>query len=206
MSIRIKTYPYGPLGSNMYALISDKGYIIVDPSVTPSSSGADSAPEAILITHGHYDHFAALGDWLALYPDTPVYIHSDDTDRLSAPESNCSGDFGMPFAVNVTTRPAESLKDMKFLGGDITIDVIHTPGHCEGQVLFIVDDGEDKYMFSGDMLFRGSIGRTDLPGGNMRQMQESIELIKSFDYDYRIFPGHGMQSRLSFEKENNPFF
>ena len=206
MSIRIKTYPYGPLGSNMYALISEKGYIIVDPSVSPSLSALSGAPEAIFITHGHYDHFAELAEWLKLYPDIPVYLHTDDMNRLSAPEANCSGDFGMPFAVHAKTLPAESLVNAKFLDGEITVDVIHTPGHCEGQVLFIVDDGEDKYMFSGDMLFRGSIGRTDLSGGDMRKMQESIDLIKSFDYDYRIFPGHGMQSRLSFEKENNPFF
>jgi len=206
MSIRIKTYPYGPLGSNMYAMISQDSYIIVDPSVSPERVELSGSPEAIFITHGHYDHFAALQEWVQKYPESPVYIHSLDKIRLSTPSENCSAAFGMPYSADVTATDAESVSGKAFLGGLVTLEVIHTPGHSEGEVLYIFSEEGERLMFSGDMLFRGSIGRDDLPGGDTMKMRESIELIKGLDGDYLIYPGHGPASRLSIERQYNPFF
>ena len=206
MSIRIKIYPYGPLGSNMYALISEDSYIIVDPSVSPDRVEVVGAPEAIFITHGHYDHFAALHEWTSKFRGVPVYIHSLDKMRLSTPSENCSAAFGIPYSADVKAIDAESVSGKSFLGGIVTLEVIHTPGHSEGEVLYIFSEEGEKHMFSGDMLFRGSIGRDDLPGGNTRKMRESIDLIKGLDGDYLIYPGHGPASRLSIERQFNPFF
>lgn len=206
MSIRIKTYPYGPLGSNMYALISEDSYIIVDPSVSPDRVELSGSPEAIFITHGHYDHFAALHEWNRMYPEAPVIIHSLDKMRLSTPSENCSAAFGMPFSADVSPIDAESVSGRAFLGGRVTLEVIHTPGHSEGEVLYIFSEEGERHMFSGDMLFRGSIGRDDLPGGDTAKMRASIELIKGLKGDYIIYPGHGPASRLSIERQYNPFF
>ena len=144
--------------------------------------------EAILLTHGHFDHVGAVKD---LYEQTQckVYLHTDD---LLLPENFTSG------PLFYTHEYGEG--DVLELAG-LTIRVMHTPGHTEGSVCLLVDD----VIFSGDTLFCHSCGRTDLPGGNPEAMTRSLARLKALEGDYKVLPGHNRATTLAMEREYNPF-
>ena len=144
--------------------------------------------EAILLTHGHFDHVGAVKD---LFEQTQckVYLHTDD---LLLPENFTAG------PLFYTHEYGEG--DVLELAG-LTIRVMHTPGHTEGSVCLFVDD----CIFSGDTLFSHSCGRTDLPGGNPDALMASLARLKALEGDYRVFPGHNRATTLAVEREYNPF-
>ena len=144
--------------------------------------------EAILLTHGHFDHVGAVKD---LFEQTQckVYIHTDD---LLLPEKFTAG------PLFYTHEYGEG--DVLEMAG-LTIHVMHTPGHTEGSVCLFVDD----CIFAGDTLFCHSCGRTDLPGGNPDALMASLARLKSLEGDYRVFPGHNRATTLAVEREYNPF-
>ena len=144
--------------------------------------------EAILLTHGHFDHVGAVKE---LHEKTlcKVYLHTDD---LMLPENFTSGSLFYTHEYNEG--------DVLELAG-LTIKVWHTPGHTEGSVCLFVDD----VIFSGDTLFCHSCGRTDLPGGNPEAMSASLARLKALEGDYRVLPGHNRATTLAIEKEYNPF-
>ena len=145
-------------------------------------------PEAILLTHGHFDHVGAVQD-LAAETDCDVYIAEAD---LSLPPMITNGKL-----YYTHTYPASGTLNL----AGLAIRVLPTPGHTPGSVCLLVEDT----MFSGDTLFQGSCGRTDLPGGSWEQIAASLKTLASLPGDYRVLPGHGGETTLDRERQSNPY-
>ncbi|MBA2941990.1 MBL fold metallo-hydrolase [Paenibacillus sp. CGMCC 1.16610] len=205
--INIETFVLGPVSTNAY-LLSDpetKKGIIIDPGMNPKSlikKIADLEIEAILLTHAHFDHIGGV-DEIRKLKKCPVYIHDLEADWLTNPKKN--GSTRWPeLGVLIETEPAEYALDegqtLEFLG--IKLKVFHTPGHSPGSVSFLYD----KHLFSGDVLFKLSVGRTDLPGGDNNELLDSIQdKLFLLEDDTIVYPGHGGKTTIGFEKDNNPY-
>lgn len=154
-------------------------------------------PEAILLTHGHYDHFLAVPELQKEWPELPVYCHP-----LDCPKEKKEYDMGMVFPTVSAFQHVQPLSDGQVLNvAGFQIKVIHTPGHTKGSVTFLIEDS----MFTGDFLFRGSIGRTDFKGGSVQQMQSSLKRISQVKKDYKVYPGHEGLTTLQREQQFNPY-
>ena len=145
-------------------------------------------PEAILLTHGHFDHVGAVQD-LAAETDCDVYIAEAD---LSLPPMITNGKL-----YYTHTYPASGTLNL----AGLAIRVLPPPGHTPGSVCLLVEDT----MFSGDTLFQGSCGRTDLPGGSWEQIAASLKTLAALPGDYRVLPGHGGETTLDRERQSNPY-
>ena len=145
-------------------------------------------PEAILLTHGHFYHVGAVQD-LAAETDCDVYIAEAD---LSLPPMITNGKL-----YYTHTYPASGTLNL----AGLAIRVLPTPGHTPGSVCLLVEDT----MFSGDTLFQGSCGRTDLPGGSWEQIAASLKTLAALPGDYRVLPGHGGETTLDRERQSNPY-
>ena len=176
----------------IWAEDSDK-CVVIDPGYEPErvllqAKKQSKAIEAILLTHGHFDHVGAVRD-IAAETDCEVYICEAD---LSMPPQMTAG----PLYYTCTYGEGDVLQ----LAG-LSIQVIHTPGHTQGSVCLLVEDA----MFSGDTLFEGSCGRTDLPGGDWPQILQSLKRLKALDRNYKVYPGHGAATTLAEEQMYNPY-
>lgn len=214
-------FPAGMLACNCYVLAQRQGSdaIVVDPgqrAFGPLRRILDEnrlTPAAVLLTHGHIDHL-----WSAQkVADTfgcPVYIHPEDRFMLTDPIRGfgpriAQMAFGAMFREPRQVIELDRDGDMLDLGG-IAVTVDHTPGHTRGSVVFRVSGpapgGEDRVAFTGDTLFRQSIGRTDLPGGSGRDLLGSIlNKLLILDDDIKVLPGHGPASTIGLERRTNPF-
>lgn len=164
-------------------------------------------PEAILLTHGHIDHIRDVAE-AAAYWDIPVMIHADDNFMLANPRIG-AGQFAAMFDID-SMQPyvdADTFADGdEVKWGGLNFEVIHAPGHSPGCVMLRASDGSDEVVFSGDVLFQGSIGRTDLPGSSPEQMQQSlIKKVLPLADELMILPGHGSASSIGEERRTNPF-
>ncbi|MBP1966881.1 MBL fold metallo-hydrolase [Paenibacillus aceris] len=205
--INIDTFVLGPVSTNAY-LLSDpetKKGIIIDPGMNPKSlikKIADLDIEAILLTHAHFDHIGGV-DEIRKLKNCPVYVHDLEADWLTNPKKNGSARWP-ELGVLIETEPAEYALDegqiLEFLG--IKLKVFHTPGHSPGSVSFLYD----KHLFSGDVLFKLSVGRTDLPGGNNNELLDSIQdKLFILEDDVVVYSGHGAKTTIGFERDNNPY-
>ena len=211
------TIPLGPLESNMYIIAGSSGLFVIDPSVSPESaeefcgmpglSKGECQIKAIFITHGHHDHIKHIEDWQDSYPSAKVFFSSNDKDLLSNGYMNCSYMEGSEVLYSFKfVNLAGTYGQTVYKDDDISVKVFETPGHTLGSVCFLVSfDGEDL-LFTGDTVFRGSVGRTDMPGGNSKMIMESVRRIKTLNPDLKIFPGHGPASTIGEEIRFNPFF
>ena len=211
--MKILSLPFGPLSSNMYIICLDKGFIFVDPSVSPkrvSSFVKDfdvSKLLAVLITHGHFDHVYFVEEWCQLAPDIPFFMSSEDERLLADPCFNCSFMAGAGKKYDVKTTSLDKLGDFAGQIG-VALSYISTPGHTAGSVCYRLKDKADQndYLFSGDLLFAGSIGRTDFPSGNTGEMMNSLDLVKKLPEGIVVLPGHGPETTVSVEVSSNPYF
>lgn len=200
--MKIYSKELGPVQTNCYVIIDQGHALVVDPGgyyaeLDSLLAQNDATLDAILLTHAHFDHIEGLDDLVDTY-HVPVYIHPAEADFLNDPTMNGSYAFMHPFTCKTK---AEEWMPGKHTVGPFEIEMIHTPGHTVGSSIFII---EDK-MFAGDTIFQGSIGRTDLPTGNMKEMRETLNMIRNMDTDYTIYCGHGPATTLNQEKQWNPY-
>lgn len=205
--MEIKIMPVGLIGTNCYIISNNNQALIVDPGgdadqIIEYIEEKALTPQAIILTHAHFDHIGGLEDLRNKYP-IETYINETEQSWLGDPLLNGSHKL---LGNEITARPAENvLEEGELSIGGFTFDVLHTPGHSPGSVSFIF--AETNEIFSGDVLFNQGIGRTDLPGGDLATLEHSIkEKLYLFDDDYKIYPGHGPATTIGFEKNNNPFF
>ena len=185
------TLPVGYLQTNCYIIFADEGCLVVDPGDEPKtilSAIGDRPLTAILLTHGHFDHVGAVEELVA---QTSCRVFLCEAD-LALPRSMTSG------VLYYTDTYAGG--DTLNLAG-IPFSVLHTPGHTPGSVCLCFED----VMFSGDTLFAGSIGRTDFPGSDPKQMLQSLKRLAALERNYTVCPGHGEATTLMQEKRCNPF-
>ena len=192
----VKTMPVGPIGTNCYVLAdeSQKLCAVVDPggdagAILEMLKEDGLALSAILLTHAHYDHTGGVAGLEAAFPNTPVYVHKGDVE-----------------GVNPAMFPPLPKDQVRYydegdqvMVGSIPVDVLHTPGHSKGSVVLKAGD----VLFTGDTLFRGSCGRTDLRGGSYEQIMASLARLAALPGDYRVCPGHEGLSTLENERRQN---
>ena len=186
--------------------------MIVDPGFEPDKiieaiESASLHPVAILNTHGHSDHIAGNAAMKERWPEIPLVIGHGDAHKLTDPEENLSAPFGLPL---VSPPADETVKqgDVYEQGG-MAFKVFETPGHSAGHVVFVFEPlGSDHpgVIVGGDVLFRGSIGRSDFPDGDFAALERSIrEVFYSLPDETLVLTGHGPTTTVGFEKANNPF-
>ncbi|MET0475584.1 MAG: MBL fold metallo-hydrolase [Mycobacterium sp.] len=213
----ITGFPAGMLQCNCYVLATKQGAdaIVVDPgqrAMGPLRRILDEnrlTPAAVLLTHGHIDHIWSAQKVADTY-GCPAYIHPEDRLMLTDPikgfgprlaQLAMSAVFREPRQVVELDRDGDKIE----LGG-FTVTVDHTPGHTKGSVVFRVAEGPDELAFTGDTLFKQSIGRTDLWGGSGRDLLTSIvSKLLVLDDDTVVLPGHGPKSTIGTERRTNPF-
>ncbi|PPK67397.1 MBL fold metallo-hydrolase [Actinokineospora auranticolor] len=209
-------FPTGAFQANCFIVAPGAGAqcVIVDPGQDAAEPIAEAlrehrlSPVAVVLTHGHLDHTFSVtpvcdGD------DVPAWIHPDDRHLLSDPLRGLSPEAGRYFG-DLTMREPREVRELSDgaeldLAG-LTLTVDHTPGHTEGSVSFrhTTEEG-GQLLFSGDTLFAGSIGRTDLPGGSMARMTQSLRRLLTLDDETVVLPGHGPTTTIGRERASNPF-
>ena len=206
---KIETFSLGPLQTNAYLLIAEDNQhaVVIDPGMNPGSlirriDTLNLKLEAILLTHAHFDHMGGVQEMRQHY-SCPVYLHDLEAEWMTNPRLNGSAmwpDVTPP----ITAEPAEYALDkgqkLELIGHTFT--VYHTPGHSPGSVSFL----SGKKLFSGDVLFRMGVGRTDLTGGSERALIDSIRtVLYRFDDETTVYPGHGPRTTIGNEKAGNPY-
>ncbi len=224
--VLIAAFPAGPLAANCYFVGRGPGAecVIVDPGMDSLAgirtivSEQNLVPTAVFITHGHFDHMWQAADVAAEY-DIPVYIHPADRHLLADPMAAISNEsaamlraqFGLDdapeFHEPADVRDAADGAVIETAGLRFSVD--HVPGHTPGTVVYRVDHIGDEPIsqvaFTGDFLFAGSIGRTDLVGGDMDRMADSLRRFMELPDDVAVLPGHGGQTSIARERATNPF-
>lgn len=158
-------------------------------------------PAAVLLTHSHFDHVCGIKS--ARDKGVAVYISENDAKNLESADGTLSSFVGVNYA---PVFDYQTLSKNEYAFGDISVEVIYTPGHTKGSVIYKIDD----LIFSGDTVFKGTIGRTDLPGGSYFDMKKSINRLidRLFEgnTNYKIYPGHGDFTDFYTELKSNPYF
>ncbi len=191
--MKISNLTLGIVSTNTYFIENDTELILIDPSseskkILNRIQQSQKQLKAILLTHAHFDHIAALDDVLKQY-DVPVYMHPEEFDFLSEPEKNGSVQFqayGLPIITSHANPTA--IEEGHHQIGQFQFDALHTPGHSPGSLTYVFD----KFAVVGDTLFNNGIGRTDLYRGDYETLVDSIQdKIFNLDETLPLYPGHG---------------
>lgn len=196
---------------NTYLLSNSTSHLIIDPGSDSSAllerlKITDKTISAILLTHAHFDHIIGLNELRKHFPDVPIYLHSAEKEWMKNPKLNASFFF---LGTAVTGPEADYFYEInQFYDIDaFKFQVLETPGHSIGGVSLLFKLENESFVFSGDALFKNTIGRWDLPTGNQAQLLKSIrEQLFTLDENTQVFPGHGPKTSIGTEKQNNPFF
>ena len=212
--VLIDSFAAPMFATNCWVLATEPGSecVVIDPGMPDVSSQLDEIlqrhnlkPVAIIATHGHLDHTFSIQPIADGY-SIPTYIHSEDRDFLASPEKLHGQEFVTTLSVMNFVEPAE-VRELR--NGDLidlvglSFRAIHAPGHTRGSLMFEVSN---EVLVSGDVLFAGSIGRTDLPTGSAKDMEETLrkKVIPLSDH-LQVLPGHGPETSMAYEKKNNPY-
>lgn len=195
----------GDLQTNCYVLATDgREAAVIDPGgdakiILDVINKNNYEVKYIINTHGHPDHTAADRS-LIRATSVPISIHPEDISSLADQQLTFPFSSGEP---DFTSLPREELSDGQILKlADLKMKILHTPGHTRGSVSILAED----CLFTGDLLFKGSVGRTDLPGGSLEVLIKSLQgKVITLPETTRILPGHGPETTLAEEKRNNPF-
>jgi glyoxylase-like metal-dependent hydrolase (beta-lactamase superfamily II) len=219
--VLIAGFPAGPWGTNCYVVAEGPGAecVVIDPG-KDAAAGVDQVvrehrlkPISVLVTHGHVDHMWCVAPVAGTY-DATAYVHPADRHLLSDPMAGMSRETASmmlggkyEFAEPERVEELTDLQTVELAGISFTVD--HTPGHTPGSITFRTPYPEAEVaevMFSGDLLFAGSIGRTDLPGGDHAAMLRSLrDKVLTLRDDIVVLPGHGEQTSIGRERATNPF-
>lgn len=200
--VKIDSLVLGSFAANCYLLWKNKHVLIVDPgSKSPKVHELIDAQggivDGIYLTHGHFDHIAGVDPLVHLY-QCPVYINELDIPLLTNPYLNVSA--GMDHEVVLKSVPTALSPGIHRIG-EFTFELLDAPGHSEGSSLMIWEG----CLICGDVLFQGSIGRTDLITGSNPKMYQTLQMIKTLNPDLKVYPGHGEKTTLLEELKSNPF-
>ncbi|HCT63170.1 MAG TPA: MBL fold hydrolase [Erysipelotrichaceae bacterium] len=197
--MEVRTLVLGLFQTNTYLLVEDGEVVIIDP-VSKSERIQSKILEGervvgILLTHGHFDHIGAVDELAELY-QCPVYLHYNDYELTQDPQKNYSQ------TKKIKLKSKLSFYEDHLHLGQFNFFIHHTPGHTPGSVCIEYKDR----LFTGDTLFKHSVGRTDLYKGSSQDLKQSLRIIAKMDPHLVIYPGHEEQSTLADEFKNNPYF
>jgi glyoxylase-like metal-dependent hydrolase (beta-lactamase superfamily II) len=209
-SLQIHTIVSAPFDENTYVVwqTGRRDALVVDPGLEPDAileflNTHELTVAAILNTHGHADHIGGNQDVKNAFPSAPLIIGTGDAHMLTDADANLSA----PFGFEVLSPPADRLVnegDIIEIAG-LRLEVFEVPGHSPGHVVFL-QRGSPCLLFGGDVLFRGSIGRTDFPGGSQQQLLTGIRSkVYLLPADTVVYPGHGPVTTVGQERRTNPF-
>ncbi len=200
-ALEVFALPLGPLQANCFIVVRGGEGLVIDPGdeadvVIEAFTEFGFDPAAVLVTHGHFDHFGGVAP-IARRFDVPVYVGAADAAEMADPSLGALGGFDVE-----PVAGAVLLEGEQELSLPIAVTAIPTPGHSRGGFTFAIDG----HLFAGDLLFHGSVGRTDLPGGDMDQLLDSVAtLVRRFPADTVVHCGHGPDTSLGRELALNPF-
>jgi len=208
----IKHLSLGQMDNNCYVLsgppvANSAGCLLVDLGDAPGPlldflAAQNLQPQAVVFTHGHYDHIAGLKKLTRVFPEMQVIIGRDAEKVVRNPLKNFSAFFALPFSVKKVDRLIAEPESLEICR--LSLKVLDLPGHSPGSVGLY--DSQDSSLYCGDVLFAGGIGRTDFPGASQEQLLDSIRRkILTLPDDTRLYPGHGPPSTVGAERRNNPF-
>jgi hydroxyacylglutathione hydrolase len=204
----LETFEAGPVATNGYLVADRRGgqSLVIDAPQGAATAMLEQAREwnspirVLLNTHAHWDHFWDNADIVRL-TGAKFGIHRDSAPLLTIPQTRM---FGLDIDIEPVTPDFFLEEGQPLMVGDLKFEVLHCPGHCPGSVVLF--EPRERVVFVGDVLFAGSVGRTDLPGGDTETLLRSIrEKLLPLDDDVRVFPGHGPVTTIGEERRHNPF-
>jgi hydroxyacylglutathione hydrolase len=207
--MRVLSFAGGPFEENSYLVVcpATGAAVVVDPGaeaaeVVRALARQEATLEAILLTHAHIDHVEGVPQIREIAPDVPIVLHEADLPLYKGVPQQAAA-FGLP-AFELPDPDRTWSHGDTFTFGECAFQVRHAPGHAPGHVILVAE--EEGVALVGDVIFQGSIGRTDLPGGSLRDLMLSIrEQVLTLPDELRLLPGHGPETTVGHERRGNPF-